>query len=144
MTYQSFPCHIEEIHLESNKKILSKIVSCWRQSVEATHDFLTQTNIEHIARYVPDAIKSVTHLAVCFKDSKMSNECDSGRLSNSFHTNCDQTNNDESNESDYVVGFIGIEKAMIEMLFINPVFRGQGIGTILLDTHVKNLSISFI
>ncbi len=144
MTYQSFPYHIEEIHLESNKKLLSKIVSCWQQSVEATHDFLTQTDIEHIARYVPDAIKSVTHLAVCFKDSKMSNECDSGRLSNSFHTNCNQTNNDESNESDYVVGFIGIEKAMIEMLFINPVFRGQGIGTTLLDYAIQKYNPTFV
>lgn len=76
MTYQSFPYHIEEIHLESNKKLLSKIVSCWRQSVEATHDFLTLTDIEHIDRYAPDAIKSVTHLAVCFKDSKMNSNMD--------------------------------------------------------------------
>lgn len=70
MTYQSFPCHIEEIHLESNKKILSKIVSCWRQSVEATRGFLTQTDIEHIARYVPDAIKSVTHLALNYPSTR--------------------------------------------------------------------------
>lgn len=70
MTYQSFPYHIEEIHLESNKKLLSKIVSCWRQSVEATHDFLTQTDIEHIARYVPDAIKSVLILLSALKTAR--------------------------------------------------------------------------
>lgn len=55
-----------------------------------------------------------------------------------------QTNNDESNESDYVVGFIGIEKAMIEMLFINPMFRGQGIGTILLDYAIQKYNPTFV
>ena len=49
-------------------------------------------------RYVPDAIASVAHLAAC----------------------CD--------ENGQVVGFIGVDGAMIEMLFIHPSLRGCGLG----------------
>ncbi len=122
MAHQAFSYHIEEVHLGSNKELLSAIVSCWRQSVEATHDFLTQADIERIAYYVPDAITSVTHLAVCFKDGSK----------------------DGSNESNRVIGFIGIEDAMVEMLFIDPAFRGQGIGTALLDYAIQKYNPTFV
>lgn len=94
---------IEEVEPGGNTALLAELVACWRASVEATHTFLAPDDIERIAAYVPDAIASVAHLAVC---------------------------RDESNQ---IVGFIGIDGAMIEMLFIQPSRRGQGLGTHLLD-----------
>ena len=94
---------IEEVEPGGNTALLNELVTCWRASVEATHVFLAPSDIERIAAYVPDAIASVAHLAVC---------------------------RDESNQ---IVGFIGVDGAMIEMLFIQPSRRGQGLGTHLLD-----------
>ncbi len=94
---------IEEVEPGGNTALLAELVACWRASVEATHVFLAPSDIERIAAYVPDAIASVAHLAVC---------------------------RDESNQ---IVGFIGVDGAMIEMLFIQPSRRGQGLGTHLLD-----------
>ncbi len=94
---------IEEVEPGGNTALLNGLVTCWRASVEATHVFLAPSDVERIAAYVPDAIASVAHLAVC---------------------------RDENNQ---IVGFIGIDGAMIEMLFIQPSRRGQGLGTHLLD-----------
>lgn len=106
--------HIEEIDLACEEHLLPAIVACWRRSVEATHTFLSHADIDRIAQYVPDAIKSVSHLAVCF---------DSARD---------------------VKGFIGVEGAMIEMLFIDPSFRGEGLGTQLLDRAVKEYGATLV
>ena len=75
---------IEDIELGDDTSLLAELVACWRASVEATHAFLTSDDIERIAGYVPDAIASVAHLAAC----------------------CD--------ENGQVVGFIGVDGAMIE------------------------------
>lgn len=94
---------IEDVELGDDTSLLAELVACWRASVEATHAFLTSDDIERIAGYVPDAIASVPHLAVC----------------------CD--------ENGQVAGFIGVDGAMIEMLFIHPSRRGRGLGMLLLD-----------
>lgn len=116
MPTESAPSHITEISLADNETLLPSLVSCWRASVEATHTFLTQADIERIARYVPDVIKSIAHFAVCFKEG----------------------DNDEFGEGSHnVIGFIGAEGDQVEMLFIDPAFRGQGIGTKLLDYAIQ-------
>lgn len=98
---------IEDIELGDDTSLLAELVACWRASVEATHAFLTSDDIERIAGYVTDAIASVAHLAAC----------------------CD--------ENGQVVGFIGVDGAMIEMLFIHPSLRGCGLGSLLLDHAVS-------
>ena len=98
---------IEDIELGDETSLLAELVACWRASVEATHTFLTPDDIERIAAYVPDAIASVAHLAVC------------------------------RDENGQVVGFIGVDGAMIEMLFIHPSLRGCGLGSLLLDHAVS-------
>ena len=40
-----------------------------------------------------------------------------------------------------IVGFIGTSNATIEMLFINPDFRGKGVGRVLTNFAVKDLKI---
>ena len=98
---------IEDIELGDDTGLLAELVACWRASVEATHTFLTPDDIERIAAYVPDAIASVAHLAVC------------------------------RDENGQVVGFIGVDGAMIEMLFIHPSLRSCGLGSLLLDHAVS-------
>ena len=98
---------IEDIELGDDTGLLAELVACWRASVEATHTFLTPDDIERIAAYVPDAIASVAHLAVC------------------------------RDENGQVVGFIGVDGAMIETLFIHPSLRGCGLGSLLLDHAVS-------
>ncbi len=98
---------IEDIELGDDTGLLAELVACWRASVEATHTFLAPDDIERIAAYVPDAIASVAHLAVC------------------------------RDENGQVVGFIGVDGAMIEMLFIHPSLRGCGLGSLLLDHAVS-------
>ena len=98
---------IEDIELGDDTGPLAELVACWRASVEATHTFLTPDDIERIAAYVPDAIASVAHLAVC------------------------------RDENGQVVGFIGVDGTMIEMLFIHPSLRGCGLGSLLLDHAVS-------
>lgn len=98
---------IEDIELGDDTGPPAELVACWRASVEATHTFLTPDDIERIAAYVPDAIASVAHLAVC------------------------------RDENGQVVGFIGVDGTMIEMLFIHPSLRGYGLGSLLLDHAVS-------
>lgn len=94
---------IEEVELCGDTALLAELVACWRASVEATHAFLAPGDIERIAAYVPEAIASVAHLAVCRDDAGA------------------------------IAGFIGVDGTMVEMLFIHPSLRGQGLGTLLLD-----------
>lgn len=105
---------IEEVELDGDTVLLAELVACWRASVEATHMFLAPDDIERIASYVPNAIASVAHLTVC------------------------------RDENGPVAGFIGIEGAIIEMLFIHPSRRGQGLGTLLLDHAVSEHSATLV
>ena len=98
---------IEDIELGDDTSLLAELVACWRASVEATHTFLTPDDIERIASYVPDAIASVAHLAVC------------------------------RDEGGKVASFIGADGVMVEMLFIHPSLRGCGLGSLLLDHAVS-------
>ena len=53
--------------LKSNQRTdaqVNGLVDVWEDSVQATHSFLTQTDIETIKPYVPNAIKVVLHLLV--------------------------------------------------------------------------------
>lgn len=105
---------IEEVELGENTGLLAELVACWRASVEATHTFLTPDDIERIAGYVPDAIASVAHLVVCRDDAGA------------------------------VAGFLGVDGAMVEMLFIDPTLRGQGLGTQLLDYATNELGATLV
>lgn len=105
---------VEDIELGDDTSLLAELVACWRASVEATHTFLTPDDIERIAGYVPGAIASVAHLTVC------------------------------RDESDQVAGFIGVDGAMIEMLFIHPSLRGCGLGPLLLDHAISEHGVTLV
>lgn len=105
---------IEDIKLGSDAGLLAELVACWRASVEATHAFLSPDDIERIAGYVPEAIASVAHLTIC---------------------------RDEGNK---IAGFIGVDGAMIEMLFVDPALRGHGLGTLLLDHATSTFGATLV
>ncbi|CCV64388.1 GCN5-related N-acetyltransferase [Alteracholeplasma palmae J233] len=43
-----------------------------------------------------------------------------------------------------MLGFIGVENRKIEMLFIDTMFRNQGIGKKLVDFSIKNLNVKYV
>ncbi|MCH3904347.1 MAG: GNAT family N-acetyltransferase [Lactobacillus sp.] len=106
---------IQEIN-DRSPEVIAALVKIWRRSVDATHDFLTKSEIDQIAGYVPQALKSVETLV-------------------------------GAQENGNFVGFMGIQAGFLEMLFIDPAFRGQGLGKQLLqlgeqEYGVKELSVN--
>ena len=96
---------------EKNSTLIKQLVAIWEKSVRATHQFLTQAEIERIKNYVPQAIQAVQHLIIAFIDTREP------------------------------VGFMGIENNRLEMLFILPEFCGQGIGRAFVEYGIKNYNL---
>lgn len=83
---------------DRNVALIDKLTIVWRKSVEATHSFLTPEEIDRIAAYIPSALQEVPILVTAVG---------------------------ADNEPQ---GFMGINAAKIDMLFIAPQFRGLGLG----------------
>lgn len=94
--------------------LVKELTSVWRASVEATHDFLSEQDIERIAQYVPEAIRTVPSLVTACDDD--------GRAR----------------------GFAGVDGGKLEMLFIDPAYRGKGVGATLLDLAVHELGVTTV
>lgn len=91
---------------------LSKqLIEVWEKSVRATHLFLSDNEIKDIKTYVPQAINEVAHLIIV------------------------------ENESEIPVAFMGIEEHTLEMLFITPEERGNGLGKRLMQYGMENYLI---
>lgn len=94
--------------------LVKELTSVWRASVEATHDFLGEQDVERIAQYVPEAIRAVRILV----------------------TACD--------DNGHALGFAGVNDGRLEMLFIDPAYRGKGVGATLLDFAVHELGVTTV
>ena len=55
---------------ERNEEVMGKLLEIWRESVSATHTFLTEADINRIAQYVPSAIQGVPVLVVAEEAGK--------------------------------------------------------------------------
>lgn len=55
---------------ERNDELVGKLLEIWKESVSATHTFLTGADIDKIARYVPAAIRQVPVLTVAEEEGK--------------------------------------------------------------------------
>ena len=87
----------------------AEMLNVWENSVRATHDFITEEDIEFFKPIImAQAFPAVTLRCV-------------------------------KNESGSIVGFVGTHESKIEMLFILDVVRGQGVGKALLQYAIEHL-----
>lgn len=69
--------------------LIEQLLKVWENSVRATHLFLSESEMENIKKYVPQALKEISFLIIA------------------------------ENESQIPVGFMGIVEQHLEMLFIS-------------------------
>jgi putative acetyltransferase len=92
-------------------KDYAELLVVWEGSVRATHDFISDEDIEF---FKPIIIEQAFPAVVlrCIKDN-------------------------ENN----ITGFLGTHDRKIEMLFIRSDFRGKGVGKILLNYAIESLDV---
>lgn len=100
------------IQHSNNPNDYPTLLAIWEASVRATHDFLTEEKINEIKQIMQEG-KIFSTVDIYF-----------------FQV-------DESTK----VGFIGLSKDKIEMLFILPSFRGKGVGAALTKFAVSQKDI---
>ncbi|WP_350600710.1 GNAT family N-acetyltransferase [Pseudomonas sp. 65/3-MNA-CIBAN-0223] len=88
----------------------TELTKVWEDSVRATHDFLPQSYIELLKSLVLTRYLDAVML-ICTKDAQQR-----------------------------ITGFAGVAGGKIEMLFIDPVHRGQGLGKQLLRYAMEHLN----
>lgn len=93
-------------------KLLAQLTQVWENSVKATHLFLSESEIENIKQYVPQAIKEVHSLGI------VKNQCG------------------------IPIAFMGVENNRLEMLFVGAQERKKGIGTKLIQYGIEKLSVN--
>ena len=81
-----------------NNEFIAHLFSIWELSVRKTHTFLTEADIERLGPMVLEALRAIEVLLYAL------------------------------DENDQICGFMGIEAAKIEMLFLHPAARGRGLG----------------
>ena len=91
--------------------LLSRLLTVWERSVRATHHFLSESEIERIRGYVPQALGGVAQLLVA------------------------------QDEAGRAVAFMGVQDGALEMLFIDPNERGKGLGKRLLRYGVERCGV---
>lgn len=96
---------------ERTPDLIKGLLEVWENSMRATHLFLSDSEIQSIKKYVPQALNEVLHLLIA--------EDESGRA----------------------VAFMGVEAGSLEMLFIAPEERGKGLGKRLIQYGIKNYSV---
>lgn len=91
--------------------LIQSLLTVWETSVRATHLFLSDTEINQIKEYVPQALSSVTHLIVAER------------------------------EPGVPIAFMGVEHSRLEMLFLSPSERGKGLGKQLLQSGIEDYNV---
>ena len=87
-----------------------ELTQVWEDSVRATHDFLPDSYIELLKNLVLTRYLDAVML-ICIKDSRQR-----------------------------ITGFAGVAAGKVEMLFIDPAHRGQGLGKQLLRYAMEHLN----
>lgn len=85
------------------------IIELWELSVRASHFFLPEDYLQKIKKLLPSILAAVRLFVHLDKDNKT------------------------------ITGFLGVSEEKIEMLFIHPDKRGQGIGSLLNTFAVEQL-----
>ena len=95
-----------------NAALTEQLVKVWRASVEETHLFLTKEEMDRIQEMIPQAVISIPHLIIA------------------------------ENEEGQSVAFMGIEGRKLEMLFVAPRERGQGLGRKLIEYGIREYAVN--
>ena len=98
--------------LQNREPLLNELLTIWEASVRATHHFLSDAEIAKIKTYVPQALSGVEHLVVA------------------------------ENAAARPVAFMGVQDHRLEMLFLSPAVRGQGLGKQLMQFGDENYKIT--
>jgi len=85
------------------------IIELWELSVRASHVFLPEEYLQKIKNLLPSILPAVKLFVYLDRDNKT------------------------------IIGFLGVSEEKIEMLFIHPDKRGQGIGSLLNEFALKQL-----
>ena len=96
---------------ERNPLLLQQLLAVWEKSVRAPHLFLSDSEINKIKEYVPQALKEIEHLIIA------------------------------ENQKGVPVAFMGTENQLLEMLFIDPDERGKGLGRKLLQLGITDYAV---
>ena len=88
----------------------TRLVQIWENSVRATHDFLPDSYIDMLKNLVLSRYLDAVML-VCTKDVRQ-----------------------------HITGFAGVSAGKVEMLFIDPRYRGQGLGRQLLGYAIEHMN----
>ncbi|KAF1067142.1 MAG: putative N-acetyltransferase YjaB [Pseudomonas citronellolis] len=86
----------------------AELLDIWLRAVRATHDFLAPSDIDELLPLVRNQYLPAVEVWVAL------------------------------DEQGQPAGFIGLDGAQVEMLFIDPQYHGQGMGRALLD-HARGL-----
>ena len=96
---------------ERPEHFIQSLVEVWEKSVRVTHLFLSDSEIENIKDYVPQALRGIESL-VSAEDG-----------------------------NHIPVAFMGIEEGSLEMLFITPKERGKDLGKQLIQYGIEKYSV---
>lgn len=96
---------------ERTPALVDELTEVWRASVRETHHFLTAAQMEELEPYVRQALAQVAVLEAAFDPN--------GRAA----------------------GFLGVEDGWLEMLFLAPERRGQGLGRRMLARAVQKYGV---
>ncbi|QDT92472.1 acetyltransferase [Gimesia algae] len=91
-----------------------RALEVWEAAVRATHDFLDEEAIQSLKPLVQEACLSSMPV-YCVRDDSQS-----------------------------VIGFVGVESPKIEALFIDPAWRGYGIGRQLVKYAIDDLGAELV
>lgn len=97
-------------------RLIDQLLAVWEGSVRATHDFLTNAEVERIKGYVPDALRGVERLVVA-RDAVAQGAANA------------------------LLAFMGVRGDRLEMLFVEPATRGCGIGSALLRHGIEEMGV---
>ncbi|MCG1037652.1 GNAT family N-acetyltransferase [Polaribacter sargassicola] len=95
-----------------HKTEYQEVLNVWESSVRATHHFLKEEDIAYFKPLILNTYLDAVELR-CVR-----------------------------NHENKIIGFLGVAEQNLEMLFIDPKYRGKKIGKTLLDYSISHLNVT--